>query len=91
MYLWCKSGRSPTNVLVSVCVSISCVMAWWWVEFRVETGCHINKTIYKGVRCDCEYLDIAHEFVFILESQCALQNSRNFALFVFNASGKLIY
>ena len=29
-------------------------------EFRVETSCHINKTIYKGVGCDCEHLYILY-------------------------------
>jgi hypothetical protein len=27
-------------------------------EFRVETGCHINKTIYWWVGCECEYLQV---------------------------------
>jgi len=26
---------------VSLYVSGSCIMAWWWSEFRVETGRHI--------------------------------------------------
>jgi hypothetical protein len=24
-------------------------------EFRAETSCHINKTIYKSVGCNCVY------------------------------------
>jgi hypothetical protein len=27
-----------------------------WPKFRVRTSCHINKTIYKWVGCDCKYL-----------------------------------
>jgi hypothetical protein len=27
-----------------------------WPEIKFETSCHINKTIYKNVGCDCEYL-----------------------------------
>ena len=40
----------------SASVSSSCIVAWLWPEFRLETICHINKTIYKWVGCDCEYL-----------------------------------
>jgi len=25
-------------------------------EFRAETSCHINKTIYRSAGCGCEYL-----------------------------------
>jgi hypothetical protein len=28
--------------------SSSCVTAWWWPEFRVETSCHINANYLKG-------------------------------------------
>jgi len=44
------------TLLVSVYFASSCVMTWWWPEFRVETSYHTNKTIYKWVGCDCEWL-----------------------------------
>jgi hypothetical protein len=49
-----QAGDFKLRLLVSVYVSSSCIMAWWWPEFKVETDCHINKTICKGVGCDCE-------------------------------------
>ena len=43
-------------LLGSVYVSSSCVIAWWLHRHRVKTSCHINRTIYKSVGCNCEYL-----------------------------------
>jgi hypothetical protein len=41
---------------VSVYVSSSFVMAWWLPGQRVKTSFNINKTIYKWVGWDGEYL-----------------------------------
>jgi hypothetical protein len=32
-------------------------------EFRFETSCHTNESIYKWVGCDCEYLHVGSEFL----------------------------
>jgi len=49
-------GDVKFMLLVAVYISSSCVMARWWPDFMVETSCHINKTTYKWVGCDYEYL-----------------------------------
>jgi len=53
-FFYVQAGEFQLMLLVSVYVSSSCVVTWWWPKFGVETGCHINKTIYKGVGCDSE-------------------------------------
>jgi len=49
-----KGGDLQLVLLVSLYDSSSGVTAWWRPEFRVETSCHTNKTVYKWVGCDCE-------------------------------------
>jgi len=49
-------------VFIFCIYSFSCITAWWWPEFRVETGCHVVKLFVKFVLfvtentdryCDC--------------------------------------
>jgi hypothetical protein len=55
-------------LLFSVYVSSSCIMAWWWSEFVVETSCHTNKSIYKWVGCDYELIIQIFADHFIIEN-----------------------
>lgn len=56
MYFLCKEGDLQLMLLLSVHVSKSSVMTWWWLEVSAETGCHINNFVFEWVGGDCEYL-----------------------------------
>jgi hypothetical protein len=44
------------NTVFSFCIhSYSCIMAWWWSEFRVRSSRHVIKLFTVRVACDWKY------------------------------------